>query len=49
MLGEVEVVGDGVEGWGIEFGECGVGVFAVQAFLVTIDPGKISRVAQKGK
>jgi len=49
VLGEVDVVGDGVEGWGIEFGECGVGVFAVQAFLVTIDPGKMSRGAQKGK
>ena len=40
MLAKVGVVGDGVEGWWIEFGEGGVRVLAVETFLETIDPGE---------
>jgi hypothetical protein len=43
VLGEGCVVGDGVEGWGVEFGECGVGVLAVEAFLEAIDPRLLVR------
>lgn len=38
MLREVGVVGDRVEGWGVEFGEGGVCVLAMEAFLVAVDP-----------
>lgn len=41
MLGEGRVVGYGVEGWGIELGERGVGVLAVEAFLEAVDPGRL--------
>ena len=42
MLAEVGVVGDGVECWGVEFGECRVGVLAVEALLEAVDPGFVS-------
>ena len=38
MLREVCVVCYGVEGWRVEFGECGVRVLAVKALLKAIDP-----------
>lgn len=38
MLAEIGVVGDGVEGWGVEFGERGVGVLAVKTLLEAVDP-----------
>lgn len=38
MLGEVGVVCYRVEGWWVEFGECWVGVLAVEAFLIAVDP-----------
>lgn len=42
MLGEGGVVGHGVESWWIEFGECGVGVLAVEALLEAVNPGIVS-------
>ena len=41
MLTEGAVVGDGVEGWWVEFGEGWVRVLAVEAFLESINPGKL--------
>ena len=38
MLAEGGVVGYGVEGGWVEFGEGGVGVLAVETFLESIDP-----------
>ena len=38
MLTEIGLVGYGVEGGWVGFGECGVGVGAVETFLETIDP-----------
>jgi hypothetical protein len=38
VLGEGGVVGYGVEGWWVEFGEGGMGVLAVETFLESINP-----------
>ncbi len=40
MLGEVFVVGYGVKGWWVVDREGGVGVLAVEAFLIAVDPEK---------
>ena len=47
MLTEGVVVGYGVEGWWVEFGECGVGVLAVKALLEAVDPESVSRIWEK--
>ena len=44
MLREVALGGYGVGGWGIEFGEAGMRVCAVQAFLKTVDPVDLIRL-----
>jgi hypothetical protein len=48
VLREGAVVGDGVEGGRVVFGECGVGVLAVEAFLEAVDPGGVSLVGWIG-
>lgn len=49
VLGEVVVVGDGVEGGWVEFGECGVCVLAVEAFLESVDPENCQSFGQRGR
>jgi hypothetical protein len=41
VLTECAMVGDGVEGGWVEFGEGRVRVLAVKAFLETVDPAKL--------
>lgn len=38
VLGECGMVGDGVEGGRVEFGKSRVGILAMEAFLVAINP-----------
>ena len=44
MLAEGGMIGHGVEGWWVEFRECGVSVLAVETFLESINPveGKLN-------
>jgi hypothetical protein len=54
MLGVVVVICYGVSCWGVDFGEGGVRVLAMKAFLKTIDPGVMiswrcnSRIEKEG-
>lgn len=47
MLRKGGMVGYTVESWRVEFGERGVCVLAVEAFLVAVDPSRASAMGPK--